>query len=186
MRHPRQVLAWRSRRCIALLVMQLVGAAAPALAQASGPAAPESLKAEIVFRALMFVSWPGDRISSGKGLQLCTLGDGRMDTALLALGGRMIRQQGLETRRARLDQLGGCHAIYLAAPNPSIIAALSGRAVLLVSDTTSTLADGVMLNLQVEDGRVVFDIELDAARRAGLDISAKLLRLARFVKHSAP
>ena len=39
-----------------------------------------------------------------------------------------------------------------------------------------------MLNFQVEDGRVVFDVDLDATRRGGLEISAKLLRLARFVR----
>jgi len=40
-----------------------------------------------------------------------------------------------------------------------------------------------MINLQVEDGRIVFDVDLDAARRANLTISTKLLRLARFVRH---
>jgi hypothetical protein len=60
--------------------------------------------------------------------------------------------------------------------------------VLVVSDAASMLDNGSMINLQVEDGRIVFDVELDAARRAGLVISTKLLRLARFVRHqtSAP
>ena len=38
-----------------------------------------------------------------------------------------------------------------------------------------------MLNLQLDQGRVVFDINLATTRAAGLDISARLLRLARFV-----
>jgi hypothetical protein len=46
------------------------------------------------------------------------------------------------------------------------------------------LQQGAMLNLLVEDGRVVFDVGLDAAHRAGLEISTKLLRLARFVSKS--
>ena len=41
-----------------------------------------------------------------------------------------------------------------------------------------------MLNLQVDGGRIVFDIGLGALRRQGLDISAKVLRLARYVKES--
>lgn len=176
--------SWRGISLLAVIMLGLVGARASA--QPSGPASPEVLKAEIVLRALMFVSWPGDRTSGGNKLQLCTFGEGRMETALLALAGRTVRQQGLETRRARLDQLAGCHALYLSGPNPAAMAALSGRPVLFVSDVPSTLEEGVMLNLQVEDGRVVFDVELDAARRAGLDVSTKLLRLARFVKHSSP
>ena len=59
-----------------------------------------------------------------------------------------------------------------------------GRALLLVSDAPAMLGRGVMLNLQVEDGRVVFDVGLAASHRAGLEISTKLLRLARFVQRS--
>ena len=39
-----------------------------------------------------------------------------------------------------------------------------------------------MVSLHIEGTHVGFDIGLGTARAAGLEISAKLLRLARFVK----
>lgn len=144
---------------------------------------PDVQKAEVVYRTLIFVSWPPERAAGTRGLQLCLLGEGRLDAALQALAGRSVRQQVLEVRRARADQLGGCHVLYLPAPIAGSPSPFEGLPVLTVSDAAGMLDHGAMINLQIEDGRIVFDVELDALRRAGLDASAKLLRLARFVKH---
>ncbi|MBI3350279.1 MAG: YfiR family protein [Burkholderiales bacterium] len=150
-------------------------------------ASPESLKAEVIYRVLMFVTWPPEREVPERGLQICTLGEGRVEGALQALVGRPIRQLTVAVRRlARADQYAGCHLLYLPTPQPALRAALADASVLVVSDAATMLDQGAMINLQVEDGRIVFDVELDAARRAGLVISTKLLRLARFVRHQTP
>jgi len=147
-------------------------------------ASPESLKAEVIYRVLMFVTWPAEREVPERGLQICTLGEGRVEGALQALAGRPIRHLNVAVRRLpRADQFAGCHLLYLPAPQPALRAALAEAPVLVVSDATAMLDQGAIINLQVEDGRIVFDVELDAARRAGLSISTKLLRLARFVRH---
>jgi hypothetical protein len=38
------------------------------------------------------------------------------------------------------------------------------------------------LNVQIELGRVVFDVNLKTAREDGLDFDVRLLRLARYVQ----
>lgn len=161
----------------------LLGCLCPAAADAQS-GTPEALKAEVVYRVLMFVSWPQERESLGRSLQVCTMGDGRVDAALHALAGRPIRQLTVETRRlGRSDPLAGCHLLYLPAPNPLLRPVLADLPVLVVSDASTMLDHGAMINLQIEDGRIVFDVELDAARRVGLSINTKLLRLARYVRH---
>lgn len=179
---------WLAGRAAALWLLGLLCLpfARPAVAQATSP---EVLKAEVVYRVLMFVNWPADREQPGHPLQLCTVGEGRMDGALQGLAGRPIRQLTVDVRHGvRADQLAGCHLLYLPTPQPALRAALAELPVLVVSDAAAMLDQGAMLNLQVEDGRIVFDVELDAARRVGLVVSTKLLRLARFVRHqvSAP
>lgn len=158
----------------------------PGTAQAQ-PSSPEALKAEVIYRVLMFVTWPPEREQAARGLQVCTLGEGRVDGALQALAGRPIRQLTVAVRRlSRNDPFAGCHLLYLAGPHAGLRSALNEAPVLVVSDAAAMLDQGAMINLQVEDGHVVFDVDLDAARRAGLVISAKLLRLARFVRHQLP
>lgn len=176
----RQARGWRWRAGCALLLGLLV--LRPALAQGGSP---EALKAEVVYRLLMFVSWPAEREVAGRSLQLCTVGEGRMDSALQGLAGRPIRQLSVDVARhpPRADQLAGCHLLYLPGPQPALRPALAELPVLVVSDAAAMLDQGAMINLQIEDGRIVFDVDLDAARRAGLAVSTKLLRLARFVRH---
>ncbi|CAM3960635.1 YfiR family protein [Roseateles saccharophilus] len=176
---PSSSARWRRRLGCALLAW--LSCAGPALAQTGGP---EALKAEVVYRLLMFVSWPAEREQPGHSLQLCTLGEGRMEGALQGLAGRQIRQLTLDVRRmARGDSPAGCHLLYLPAPQAGLRTQLAELPVLVVSDVAAMFDQGAMVNLQVEDGRIVFDVDLDAARHAGLGVSAKLLRLARYVRH---
>ncbi|MDH0863361.1 YfiR family protein [Mitsuaria sp. GD03876] len=178
---PGRGRAWRAFAALWLLLGGLV-AAQPAAAQAAGP---DALKAEVVYRALMFVTWPAER-EAGRTLQLCLAGESRLGTAMLALAGRSIRQLAIEPRRVtRPEQLAGCHLLYLPEEQPAWHAALEQPTLLVLSDAAGMLDHGAMLNLGVEDGRIVFDVDLDAARRAGLAISAKLLRLARYVRHQS-
>ena len=158
---------------------------APLSAQAPAPdQALAELKALIVFRAMLFVEWPAGQLRLGQPLSLCLLDDGPLAAAMLGLTGRMINGHALEPRRVRPDQAAGCHAALLGPTIDSTQLAAPGRAQLLISDAPAMLSKGVMLNLQIEDGRVVFDVGLAAAHRAGLEISTKLLRLARFVQRS--
>lgn len=170
----------RTPRPLATLfgALLLSGAVATASAQPQAAAAHE-LKALVVLRSLLFVEWPPAQLAPEQPLQLCLLDDGPLGRALLGMSGQQVGRHGLKVRQVGAGGLAGCHVAVVGAardwgPVP--------ESTLLVSDAPGMLQHGVMLNLQVEDGRVVFDIELGAVRRAGLDISAKLLRLARFVR----
>jgi len=52
---------------------------------------------------------------------------------------------------------------------------------LIVTETPGALAQGGVVNFVVEDGRVRFDISLDAAERRGLKLSSRLITVARNV-----
>lgn len=176
--HPRPIT---HRLCAAWWLAALGCQAVPALAQSSNP---ESLKAEVVYRLLMFVNWPPEREANERQIQFCIAGDGHFEYALQTLAGRNIRQFTISVRRLiRPDGSAGCHVLYLPAPKSALSLLPTDGSTLVISDAAGMLEHGAMINLQVEDGRIVFDVDLDAARRANLTISTKLLRLARFVRH---
>jgi hypothetical protein len=52
---------------------------------------------------------------------------------------------------------------------------------LVVTDAPGALRDGSMINFQVVDQRVRFEISLAAAERAGLELSSRLLAAAMSV-----
>lgn len=164
------------RTCLGL---GLLGVHLAAPSQPLALAEPQ-LKAQVLFKVLRFIEWPPRSLAEGQALQLCLLDEGTpLAQELRALEGRNMDNHVLLVRSVRDRQMGGCHIVLIGEAQGQVVAP---PATLLVSESPGMLERGAMLNLQVEDGRVVFDVSLEAARRAGLDISAKLLRLARFVK----
>jgi hypothetical protein len=72
--------------------------------------------------------------------------------------------------------------IYFGASDSATLtqqlAAVQGLPVLTVTDSVSEPAAKGMINFVVADNRVRFEIDNDAALRAGIVISSKLLNLA--------
>lgn len=63
-----------------------------------------------------------------------------------------------------------------------ILEAVKGSGVLTVADTEGFLDAGGMINLLLDpDRKICFEINLDATRQSGLEVSSKLLRLAKRV-----
>jgi hypothetical protein len=143
------------------------------------------LKAAIIANMLLFVDWPGAGNSGVEQMTLCTLDDSPVATALARLDGRVLKGKSLKIRQAMPDALSGCQLLYVPPGNAGTLARIvsSSRAakLLLAGDSPDYLNRGIMLNLEVVAGRVVFDIDLRAAQKAGLQISSKALRLARQV-----
>ena len=63
---------------------------------------------------------------------------------------------------------------------------VEGRVVLTVADSAGFGERGVAVNFFLENDRVRFEINLATLRRDHLEISAKLLRLARLLKSDPP
>ncbi len=65
-----------------------------------------------------------------------------------------------------------------------ILEILQGAHVLTVGETDRFAQSGGMINFVLEENRVRFEINVEAADRAGLKISSKLLELAHVVAGS--
>ena len=195
------------------LLLLLLLAATAARAQ---PLPEVELKAQILWRALQFVEWPGE-VAAAQSLQLCLLAPGPLAEALSEWQHRELNGRRVELRRVvaaastgtgtgaaaatgtaagagsgaganagpkaaavlPAAAVAGCHVAYVG---PDVVPPVPApRALLWVGDSHGLTERGVTLNLQPLQGRIVFDVDLQAARRAGLEINARLLRLARFV-----
>lgn len=177
----------RLMRCRGLaaawMLTALAGIAQPVWAQERARSEPE-LKAQIVFRALLFVQWPRAVAADGP-LRFCVFDESPLALALRDFDGRRVNDRVFQWRRVGTEQAAGCLAAYAGGmPGTAALGRSDAHGIFWVGDELGLLERGVMLNLQVDGGRIVFDIGLAALRREGLDISAKVLRLARYVKES--
>lgn len=172
----RRALVWMPR---AVVVAGFALAGALACAQAALP--ERDLKAQIVVRSLLFVEWPPGTLVAGQPLVLCVADGHPVGEAMERMAGQAIHGTRLEVRRTTGAALAGCQVVMA---RPATLAAIrqAPRGVLVVSDAQGGLDQGAMLQLQAEQERIVFDVDLSTLRAAGLDINSRLLRLARYVR----
>ena len=82
--------------------------------------------------------------------------------------------------------LASCHLLFASDLDSqaaaALIASVAGKPVLTVSDTDKFAQHGGVAHFFVERGSLGFAINLEAAQRAGVRLSHKLLSLAKIVK----
>jgi hypothetical protein len=147
-----------------------------------------SLKAVFLFNFTKYVTWPSQGIGerSPAEIRVCvTSNDPFFGLLRAAVQGEDIDGKPLEAVALDgLDEARNCQILYVGDPNSADgkawLNAVRGRQVLTVAD--GALTDETVIAFVREENRVRFDINRAAAARHGLNVSSKLLRLARQVR----
>lgn len=173
----------RSATGALLLLAALVGGGQAALAQ--GAASEADLKAAIVFNFAQFTRWPGDPPALKAPFTMCYAGDD-VGRAFSQLASRALNNRPVEARRVPAEgPYAGCDLMYWSEGRaPRLIVVPAGSPLLTIGSGSDALQRGAMIQLQIENARLVFSVNVEPARAAGLQISSKLLRLARSVQGS--
>jgi len=84
-----------------------------------------------------------------------------------------------------MEDVTGCHILFVNIPDKNVLREhlhkLAERSVLTVGDTDHFIRDGGMVRFVPDNNKIRMQINVTAARDAGLIISSKLLRLAEIV-----
>jgi hypothetical protein len=166
--------------------LALVLAMAGANASHAMATSPEfAVKAAYLHKLAAFVAWPESAFeSSTSPIQFCVAGASPFGSMLQqAVADQRIGSHPILIRNLdRADRVGGCHVLYLAAPNAAFVAeALRGAQatpVLTVTDSAFEHRPTGIIHFVLRDARVRFEIDEAAAARNGLTLSSKLLGLA--------
>jgi hypothetical protein len=173
------------------LVLALCGAAlaSRAIAADSDALLERRVKAAFLYQFIPYVDWPpGPQTAPDMPIVIAVVGDESVVSELTTvIGGRTARSRPVVVRRWReADLQGGIAIVYVrheeGARLPAIARAAQRTATLVVTEHEGALDQGSMINFQVAEGRVRFDVALAAAESAGLRISARLLAVARDVR----
>ena len=175
------LLGWRPHRVAAMLL-----ALAIPFASRAQVANEYEVKAAFLFNFTRFVDWPAP---PGSGL-FCIGIDGNdpfRGALEEAVKGRSAGGRAIAIKRFKPgEEPAGCEMIFVSATDPkkigAILARLKGAAVLIVGDAPGFCASGGMIGFAVLDSKVKLEINPDAALRAHIQISSKLLSLASLVR----
>lgn len=159
-----------------------------ATAQAQEEASPTDyqVKALYLFNFGKFVDWPTNAFADAQApLVIGIFGDDPFHGYLDQIVGRdKINGHPVEIRRiSSLPDLKRCQILFIAASSErqehEILDATKDLNMLTVGESKDFIRNGGMIQFIIEDRRVHFEINNEAARSAGLKISSKLLTLAR-------
>lgn len=169
------------KRLLPLLVIWI------ALPACAAPLNEYEMKTAYLYNFILFTQWPADSsLNSSPYLNVCTTGPDPFGPVLEQLQGRKIGNKRLFLRRGiGLDDVRDCHLLYISANDTENLARireqLQDASVLTVSDLNPASSERTIINMIIENKRLVFDIDMMAAKQARLVMSSKLLRLARRV-----
>ncbi len=159
-------------------------------ARAESPTEYE-VKAAFLFNFVKFVEWPPTPPASPKDpFTICTLGEDRFRGVLdRIVEGKAWNGHPLLVRRLKTPQEArACQILFISSSERAgisrIFESLRGASVLTVGETEGFAQGGGMINFTLEEDRVRFEINVDAARAAGLKISSRLLSLAKIVRNT--
>jgi hypothetical protein len=162
---------------------------APAASAAAAPASLEyPVKAALLLSFAKFVEWPaGSAQADSDSVALCVLGTDPFGPLLdSTVVGRTAGGRPVTVRRAnRVEEMEGCHIAFVASGPAErmrgALASLGSQPVVTVGESARFGEQGGVISLVVEENVVRFDVNLAAARQAGVQLSSKLLGLARAV-----
>jgi hypothetical protein len=165
---------------VTLLAWGIGGGRLPA-----APATEYEVKAAYLYYLATFIEWPEGAFDAPDApFSVCVLGEDPFGPVLDAtLAGKTVHARRLAVRRlASLPADGRCHLLFVSTSEqerlPRILNGLPDAGVLTVGEMRRFVERGGHVVLRLEERRVRFSINVEAAQRAGLRISAQLLKLA--------
>ena len=143
-----------------------------------------ALKAAFIYNFARFTTWPADA-PAGDSFTICVLNDPAVAAALE----RAVVGKSLTDRPVAVAVVAtgapkrACRVLYVAglpvAQVSAVVSELRDLPVLTISSIDGFASSGGMTQFFFEHGQLRFRIHLETAKRAGLQISSRLLIMAR-------
>ncbi len=182
---------YRKILAVVLTLLLVVAAGGALKADAESPLTREyQLKAAALYNIAKFIHWPPEAYGDTDApLIFCVIDASPLAPALeqFSAGKTVQGRIPLIKPIATLDQLVGCQILFIGqskhASLSQILAALDNTSVLTVGETKDFAERGGIIEFFIANNKLRFAINVDAAQRARLIISAQLLNLANIVRN---
>jgi hypothetical protein len=145
-----------------------------------------TVKALFLYNFVKFTAW--NSLGPAESLTLCVIGDTGVARALI----ETVRGQRVDGHPLNVEAIGGdaslrpCHVLFISKSmtgrSAALMDGLKRLPILTVSDSEGFAQSTGIAEFFTESGRLRFAINTDAANRAGLRLSSRLLELARIVR----
>jgi hypothetical protein len=146
----------------------------------AAPVPEYEMKAAFLYNFASFTEWPEPIVGN---FNLCIFGNDPIAGTLLPLEGKPVRNARLKiVQITDTGQAGQCQLVYWSDSGfvnlRRLLHQIADLPVLTVSGDHDSEPNGAMIDLSIENHRLTFSVDVELARRAHLNLSSKMLRLA--------
>ena len=138
------------------------------------------VKAAYLFNFTKFVEWPPTAFAKEESFRICVAGRNPFGPELSStLVGETAAGLPLASQIVSVDDAASCHVLFVprgVAATP-YLRSVASTPVLTVGESPDFVTQGGAINFVLEGGRVRFEIDQEAAERAQLKVSSRLLQL---------
>ena len=179
------------------LLMTIVLAILPSLgfeahAQDASVSSEYLIKAGFIYNFANLVQWPSSAFAQPDSpIVLGILGEDPFGTILnRVLEGKKVNGRAFLVKRLRsVTDLKECHILFVSSSDMThlteAIHLVKGMPILTIGEIPGFAKRGGIINLVIEDNTVRFEVNVEAAKEADLNISSRLLALAKIVQQPA-
>lgn len=182
---------WRAS--IFIIACCLFSSASPRAFSMNEETVEYPVKLAFLYNFTKFVEWPADSYRGPDApLVICIVGNDPFSPAIEGeLRSRSAGSHPIEVRTVSpRDIMSVCHMVFVPVTAEDqatrIVRVLKGSSTLTVGETEGFAVQGGIINLTTEGNKLHFEVNLLAAERARLKISAKMLALAKIVHDEMP
>ena len=142
------------------------------------------VKAAFLFNFSKFLEWPPEAMGQpAEPFVIGVIGTDPFGTYLddIISGEKMMEHPMVVKRFSGAEQVDRCHILFINMPGKTseVLNALKGKSILTVSDENGFNQNGGIIRFFTEDETIHLEINIQAAKAANLNVSSKLLRIAK-------
>ena len=153
------------------------------------------IKAGFIYNFAKLVEWPATAFAQQDSpIVIGILGDDPFGATLdRIVANKKINGRGFAVKRLKwgkdIKDLRDCNILFVSASEKehidSVVDAMKWLPILTIGDAPGFAKSGGIINFTLEDNKVRFEVNVEAAKHANLTISSRLLTLATIVQQAA-
>lgn len=143
--------------------------------------------AALALNIVRFTTWPDEARAQMKNtIAFCVVGDNVVQQSFASIDRKAVGKKTLQViNLSRLRNFDQCHALYISDLNQNVLlqvfAEIKTRPVLTLGEGGDFAEQGGIVGLENVNGKIALHINLPVVHEAKLNISARLLKLAKII-----
>jgi len=161
-----------------------------ACAYAKDLSGPEyQVKAAFIYNFAKFVEWPQSAFDHDNNFIILSIAPNNEPNSdvFLSLNNKTVGGKKIKVRICDdIKSVGGdCHILFLDSADPKfiqdVLKTVKDRSVLTVGHSNGFIQEGGIINFFIKEGKLRFEVNLDAARRSGIKLGSQILMSAEII-----